>query len=528
MRRVLAILTILAILFLAGLGHPGAAVAAVERFAVVVGNNTGRASETPLRYAETDADRIYDTLKGVGGFAPENILLLKGERAPALTRALIATNDRVRAAISRPGAQVMLFVYFSGHADNTAIHLGATDLELRTLEQLVRSSAASFRVLVLDACRSGAVTRSKGGVPGPPFLAAVTAPLDSEGVVFLTSSASSEDAQESDEIRGSFFTHYLTSALLGAGDGDGDGRVTLEEAYRYAYGWTLSASSRTRAGLQHPTFEYDVRGQGGIVITEPGAYSDSRATLVFPAGRDYLLTHPGSGGAVIGEVPAGAASRRLVVKPGHYFVRGRARDFLLEGEVAAEVQRTIEVRDEGLRRVEYARLVRKGGGAPPARSLQVGYSFHTPLRNADSLCHGGFLGYALASSWLDLGARLEGCRAGFHNDFVRAGNTELAASLTAGLTHNLRRVSVSGGLSGGLALLRQAFRTPGVAPPRTSLAPHFGLFAGLSTDLGHGFHLTIESALRTYLFSVVERQPGPATLQPSAAFQQLVGLGRYW
>ena len=61
----------------------------------------------------------------------------------------------------------------------------------------------------------------------------------------LAATAASEDAQESDELRGSFFTHYLVSGLLGAADEDGDGAVTLAEAYDHAYAATLRATSRT-------------------------------------------------------------------------------------------------------------------------------------------------------------------------------------------------------------------------------------------------------------------------------------------
>src|SRR5204863_443943 len=140
--------------------------------------------------------------------------------------------------------------------------LGTTSLELRELEQLVRGSAASFRLLILDACRSGALTRVKGGTPIPPFEIQLGERVAGEGAVFLTSSSASEDSQESDEIKGSFFTHALVSGLLGAADANSDGRVTLDETYRYAYDATLRASSRSLAGVQHPTFEYDVRGMG--------------------------------------------------------------------------------------------------------------------------------------------------------------------------------------------------------------------------------------------------------------------------
>ena len=118
----------------------------------------------------------------------------------------------------------------------------------------------------------------------------------------LTSSASNEDAQESDVLRGSIFTHYFVSALLGAGDADGDGRVTLEEAYRYAYEATLRSSSATWAGAQHPTFRYEMQGMGKLALSELPASTASRALLVFPAGKPYLVLAGSESGAVVGEV----------------------------------------------------------------------------------------------------------------------------------------------------------------------------------------------------------------------------------
>jgi hypothetical protein len=520
---------LLAIALFAMLSGPRSAVATVERFAVVVGSNAGRPGEARLRYAEQDAERMYETLKGVGGFSPENIALLKGERAPVVERALIATNDRIRAAASRPDSQVMLLVYVSAHADSKAVHLADTELDLRIIEQLVRSSAAAFRVLVLDACRSGAVTRVKGGTPAPPFLARLEPQIDSQGAVFLTSSTSTEDAQESDELQGSFFTHFLVSALLGAGDTDGDGKVTLEEAYRYAYRWTLAATSRTWAGTQHPTFEYEVRGQGGIVITAPGAYVDTRAVLVFPKNRDYLVMSVGAGGSVVGEVPAGAAARRLALRPGRYFVRGRASDYLLEGEIVAEIRRTTEVRDEDLHRVEYARLVRKGAGVVLAdHGLVLGYLFHTALKNATSSCQGGFAGYALVLPDWDVGARLEACRASFANHNLSATIDEIAASVRIAATQDLPWVSLNAGASVGAALFLQHFETQGAAPSRNSFGVHFALSAGASWDLPYGFNIFIEEALRTYLFSLSDANGQTSSIEPSLAFQQTVGVSKFW
>ena len=90
-----------------------------------------------------------------------------------------------------------------------------------------------MRILVIDSCRSGAVTRVKGGRPAPPILLGDTQELDGEGVIVLTASAAGEDAQESDQLGGSFFTHYLLSGLRGAADDNGDQVVTVAEAFSY-------------------------------------------------------------------------------------------------------------------------------------------------------------------------------------------------------------------------------------------------------------------------------------------------------
>src|SRR4029079_7379190 len=105
---------------------PAAALAQVERDGVVVGNRGREERGVPLRYAEMDAARVVSVLQEVGGVRPENTVLLQGKDADTVRRALIAVNERVRTA-SRP---TVLLVYYSGHADAGALHLGGSRLEL--------------------------------------------------------------------------------------------------------------------------------------------------------------------------------------------------------------------------------------------------------------------------------------------------------------------------------------------------------------------------------------------------------------
>ena len=265
----------LALLFC--LVFPVTAHARVERYALVVGSQRGSAEQVPLQYAVRDAERVYEVLRDLGGFDPSHMLTLPNASAASMRAALIDLNDRIRQATEQPDTQVILVVYYSGHGDVQKLQLNGTELPLPELTQLVRGSAADFRLLILDACRAGSITetRAKGGRVVDPF-ALPTDQLPGSGLAYLTASSADEDAQESDEIQGSFFTQALVTALLGAADENADGAVSLDEAYRYAYDATLRATSSTESGLQHPTFRYDLRGQGGLVLSRPREHARDR------------------------------------------------------------------------------------------------------------------------------------------------------------------------------------------------------------------------------------------------------------
>ena len=121
---------------------PALAHARVERYAVVIGNDLGKSGETPLRYAEADAERVHDVLHDLGGFEPANMVLLRGESADTVRSTVIAINERVRQAVSLPNTQAVLLLYYSGHADADDLHLGEGRLAIAELARLVRGSAA--------------------------------------------------------------------------------------------------------------------------------------------------------------------------------------------------------------------------------------------------------------------------------------------------------------------------------------------------------------------------------------------------
>jgi uncharacterized caspase-like protein len=512
--------------FCALVAVPGRA-AAVERFALVIGNDLGLPGEQPLRYAERDAERMAATLRDVGGFNASRTVLLQGEDADAVRDALITLNDRVR---SESGGNGLLLVYFSGHADATSLHLGGTRVPFDELLKLVRGSAASLRVLVVDACRSGALTRVKGGRQVAPFAipSASDAPAP-EGFALLTASSSREDAQESDQLGASFFSHALVSGMRGAADMDGDGRVVLDEAYRFAYAATLRATSESDQGLQHPTFQFDMRGREPIELARPGTPKARQAVVRFPGTLSYMLFAGELAGELVAELAEGGRARSLTVPAGRYFVRARGPSYLLQGSVMLQAGSVTNVDSAALERVEYARLVRKGASA---RGMTHGPVLSASLRSglpgARDPCLGVSAGYAFQLHTMGILPRVEWCESGYTLGALRAHTRELALTLSGLATADFGRLALAGGALLGAQLSLQRFDTPGEAPPRRSLAPLGALIGALELALPWGLRLGLEARAETYLLRLVRSGGAQPAWQAAVAGRGFVFVGKWF
>ncbi len=248
---------------------------AERRHALIIGSNPGWSQDRPLRFAEQDAVRMRDVLVSFGGFAADRVQVLRDPSTGDVRSAL-----RKLAAIARDDSEeTLVFVYYSGHADDKHLHLRGDPMSHRELQDTLRSLPSTIKLGVVDACKSGAVTH-KGGGQVSEFDVSVVNPKVS-GMVLLTSSGADELSQESRALAGSVFTHHLVSGLRGAADENGDRQVTVTEAYHYAY-------SRTRAGTaigtvaQRPAFRYELSGQGEVVLTHLNAGTE--AALVVPRG----------------------------------------------------------------------------------------------------------------------------------------------------------------------------------------------------------------------------------------------------
>jgi hypothetical protein len=325
---------------------PPARAEGLHRFAVIVGNDTGGNDTRPLLYAKADARKVHDILTRLGGVAPADAQLLLDGRAQDLLGALTEVERRAADARAR-GERTALVLYYSGHAKDGALRLGETRLPLDSLRARIAASPVDVRIAILDSCRSGELTRTKGARRAPAFQIQAEGPRDAKGLVILTSSSSDEDSQESDLVGGSYFSHHLASGLLGGADKSGDGRVTLFEAYAYAYERTVADTAETAAGPQHPTFSYDLAGNGDLVLTDvaarrEGVYLPREA----PGGVYYLVDRQGF---VAAEIVKSEGDRRIALPPGRYRVKRRLADRLRVGEVDVSPGQMITLEENRLR-----------------------------------------------------------------------------------------------------------------------------------------------------------------------------------
>ncbi len=265
----------------------------LRRLALVVGSNRGAADRVPLRYAVSDADRFADLVTRMGGVEAADRVVLRDPGRKVLMEALAATAARAGAA--RAAAQrVEAIVYFSGHADEQGLMLGRELVRYAELREAIHAIGADVGITILDACASGAITRLKGGQARPAFLDDVSSEV--KGYAFLTSSSENEAAQESERLRGSFFTYALLTGLRGAADVTGDGKVTLNEAYQFAFNETLVQTTPTQAGAQHPAYDIKMAGTGDVVMTDVRENSaslilaeDYEGRFVVVSGKRHLV-----------------------------------------------------------------------------------------------------------------------------------------------------------------------------------------------------------------------------------------------
>jgi len=528
--QLLRLLGVLGVLGIFLLGSPAQALPD-ETWLVVVGNNRGDPDEVQLLYGERDAREFAEVLRTQGNIASDRVRLLIDENAETVRRALVGLNAGLRARAGE-GKPTALLVFYSGHADADALHLRGTRLPIEELRGLVSGSPATMRILVVDACRSGAVTRVKGVRSAPEFAIRMEDRVEAEGTAMISSSTAGESSQESDRLRASFFSHHLVNALRGAADRNGDGKVTLSEAYAYSYTQTLRSSGQTLS-LQHPTYSYDVKGSGDLVLTKISSLENNLSRLRLADASMYLVTEERENGAVVAELSTLRDQAVINLPRGKYFIQRRGRQEYREYQVTLQPGTEIDLAALPYRSVRYDLLVRKRGGARASvHGLKVLLGARGETLHGEGPTPNLVLGYAADLPWLTVGTRLRGTTASLLSvdGGLLSRHYELGLSVVLQRYVDLPWCSLAFGVAiEGIWIGQRFASSPRQVDPRNTLGMGFSALFAIERQLAYGIGVRIEGGPLASLDRQAPTMSGePQTAQTRSMFTWWLAGGTTW
>ena len=311
---------------------PPAAVSIPRSYALVVGIATYKnlPAKDQLQFSERDAESMYSILISPegGNFHAENVHKLVGARATL-------ANLRHELEEWLPSAahdDDRVLVYFAGHGfisggraylapyDLDPANIAGTGYPMETLGSVMGARIkAKWKVLLTDACHSGAIT------PEADRAAVSRALLDLNSSMFsLTASRDRERSFESADWGGGhgIFTYYVVKGLEGAADESRDGIVTADELAEYVRRNVREATN----AQQNPTSERGSFDPNMLLAYLPsGASPDAPpppkdGTLIFETNMDGVEVSVD--GTTVGVVNKGTPLRLPGLRPGAHTVQG--------------------------------------------------------------------------------------------------------------------------------------------------------------------------------------------------------------
>ena len=200
--------------------------------AVVVGvSNYVDANVSNLYPCDSEAGLVFDRITNdeYGLFDPETSSLLtsSADADGKSTRSAILL--AIQNLVELSEKDDTLLVYFSGHGtsdggtgyliceDTRAPMISMTAINLRELLGVISSSAAKYKIVILDCCKPGLIVGKSQEAMSSDFQDSIESISDTgdEGIVVLASCKADQYSYLMDGDTRSVFTHYLLEALEG-------------------------------------------------------------------------------------------------------------------------------------------------------------------------------------------------------------------------------------------------------------------------------------------------------------------------
>jgi hypothetical protein len=240
-----------------------------NRWAVLAGAD---AYEDALNYGRlqvcvNDVRAVRDRLTAAG-YSVDRVRLITDEMQELPTRDNILVALQAIANAAEPDD--LLLFYYSGHgdeADNESylvarsgrrLVLRDTAVSIVRVKEILSSSRARAKVIIIDACHSGADIRGKG--PRRMSEGFIRRVFDqAEGFAVLASCKQGQLSYEWRAKERSVFTHFLLEALDGIADRDCKGFVTVQDVNRHVTNGVKLWASQNNVD-QTPTLQSAVAG----------------------------------------------------------------------------------------------------------------------------------------------------------------------------------------------------------------------------------------------------------------------------
>lgn len=245
-----------------------------EKWALLVGIDD-YAEISDLKYCRRDIQMLGRRLIAAG-FPEENIVLMHDDQSDAPLQPFRSRiNDKLDELLKGVRRGDLVLFAFSGHG----VHVGetsylcpiearldqveATGIALADVYARLAASAASRKILLVDACRNDPEPGGSRSLDTAPDVAAdFVRGLQSppEGMVVLSSCTPGQVSVEDDKMGHGVFMHFVLRGLAGEADRDGNenGTVSLFELFRYTSLRTRSHVARTRDLLQTPMLRGEI------------------------------------------------------------------------------------------------------------------------------------------------------------------------------------------------------------------------------------------------------------------------------
>lgn len=262
-----------------------------RQWAVLIGINGYHESLGRLRYSVNDCRRLAEVLTtGDDAFPADQVLVLADDEDDERKPTYANIHSWLASYLAQPDENDTVLVFFAGHgremdgdsylvpADATLQTLHVTGIPVSYVQQLLTRCNARQKLLVLDACHSGAGSRDVSTMAAP-MMETLSA---GKGIYTITSCDVDELSHEWDDKKQGVFSYYLAEALSGSCPPDPHGRITAEAVYDWTFENVRTWSAQHRCSQNPQRFS---QGMGQVVLGGGMASRHSRKPVEARLGR---------------------------------------------------------------------------------------------------------------------------------------------------------------------------------------------------------------------------------------------------